>query len=163
MRHDVFMRKTKSVGGVDRPLLVILAGIGVLVVVALVVVFSRGTPAPRDSSSPEGIVQLYTAALVAGDEQTASAYLSETWLAKCDVNQSYSSGSSVRVTLVSTTERPESADVHVLITTTYQGDILGSSSSSYEGVFDLVKFDHRWKIDAAPWELAVCPSGGGAQ
>jgi hypothetical protein len=67
------------------------------------------------------------------------------------------------VTLVSTTERPNSADVHVLITTTYEGDILGSGSSSSEAVFDLVKVDHRWKIDTAPWELAVCPSGGVTQ
>lgn len=144
----------------DRTLVGVLVAIGVLVVVALVVVFSRGPATLLDSNTPQGVVQRYTAAVVAGDEQQARTFLSDDWLAKCDVNQAVNTGTSLRVTLVSTTERPESADVHVLITTNYQGDILGSGSSTSEEVFDLVKVDHRWKIDTAPWELAVCPSGG---
>jgi hypothetical protein len=154
---------TTSSRRVDRTLLAVIAVIVVLVVVALVVVFSRGPAAPLDTASPEGTVQQYTKAIVAGDEQAASAFLSDEWLSQCDVNQGYQTSNSVRVTLVSTTERPDSADVHVLITTTYQGDMLGSGSSSYEDVFDLVKIDHRWKINTVPWDLAVCPSGGVTQ
>jgi hypothetical protein len=148
---------------IDRTLVVVLVAIGTLVAIALVVIFSRGPATPLDANSPQGVVQRYVAAVVAGDEQQASSFLSDDWLANCDVNQLYPTEESMRVTLVSTTERPDSADVHVLITTTYQGDIFGSGSSSSEAVFDLVKFDQRWKIDTAPWELAVCPSAGVTQ
>jgi hypothetical protein len=153
----------KEPRGRDRTLLAVLVVVGILVAVAVAVVFSRGPAAPLDSQSPEGAVQRYTAAVVAGDEQAAGTFLSDRWLAQCDPNQSFMDGSSVRVTLVSTTERPESADVHVLITTSYEGDPFGAGSSSYEEVFDLVKVDHRWKIDTAPWELAVCPTGAVTQ
>ena len=53
----------------------ILCLIGALVVVALVVVFTRGAPAPLDESTPEGVVQRYSAAVIEGDEATAITYL----------------------------------------------------------------------------------------
>ena len=41
----------------DRTLIVILSVIGVLVIVALAVVFSRGEPKLLDESTPAGVVQ----------------------------------------------------------------------------------------------------------
>jgi len=168
VRDDVFMVTDSTPAQpkrqIDRTLVAVLIVIGVLVAIALVVVFSRGSVAPLAATSPQGVVQRYATAAVAGDERTAATFLSSDWLASCDPLQTYSgassSGNTVRVTLVATTERPDSADVHVLVTTSYPGDFLASMSSSSEGVFKLSKHDHRWTIDTAPWELAICPQGG---
>jgi hypothetical protein len=152
---------------IDRTLAGVIIAIGILVVVALVVVFVRGPVVLLDSSSPQGVVQRYASAAVAGDEAEASTFLSPDWLASCDPQEAYNYGSSmdtsVRVTLVGVTERPNSADVQVLITTTYGDGSLGSTPSSSEGVFELIKEDQRWLIDTAPWELTICPASGASQ
>ena len=55
----------------DRTLLIVIATVVALVVVALVVVFTRGGAAPLDESTPAGVVQRYTQAVVAGDQEAA--------------------------------------------------------------------------------------------
>ena len=59
----------------DRTLLAIMVAIAVMVIVALAVVLTRGEPAPLAESTPAGVVQRYAAAVIAGDEASASAYL----------------------------------------------------------------------------------------
>lgn len=142
----------------DRLLVVILGVIATLVVVALLVVFTRGEPVLRDASTPEGVVQRYSAAAIAGDETAAAEYLTDAAVDRCENFERGDTGS-IRVTLVSTTERDDSADVRVSIVTFYGSDPFGGSESEYEDVFDLVKVDGDWKIDVAPWQLAVCPRG----
>lgn len=142
----------------DRLLLVILGIIAALVLVSLLVVFTRGEPSLRDASTPEGVVQRYATAVIAGDESTAAEYLTKAALDRCDKFEQGDAGN-IRVTLVSTTEREDSADVRVSIVTFYGSDPFGSSESEYEDVFDLVTVDGDWKIDTAPWQLTVCPQG----
>lgn len=55
----------------DRVLLGIVAAVVVLMVVALAVVFLRGEPQPLDASSPAGVVQRYSRAVVDADPATA--------------------------------------------------------------------------------------------
>ena len=140
----------------DRTLLAILAAIAVLVIVALVVVFTRGEPAPLDEATPAGVVQRYSAAVIAGDEAAAAGYLSEASKAGCVKELPRNGTDSLRVTLVSTTERAESADVRVLITISQDGGPFGSSEYQMEDTFDLVKTGDRWLIERAPWQLTVC-------
>src|SRR5690606_32090176 len=113
--HDELMDAS---GRPDRTLLIVLAAVAALVVVALLVVFTRGAPAPIDASTPAGVVQRYTEALLAGDEETARGYLVDG-----DECERLESGplDDVRVTLLSTTERESSADVDVSIVTTAGG------------------------------------------
>jgi hypothetical protein len=139
----------------DRTLLAILAAVAVLVIVALVVVFTRGEPAPLDESTPAGVVQRYSAAVIAGDETAAAAYLSDAAKTRCS-SMPRTGAESLRVTLVSTTERPESADVLVLITVSEGGGPFGSAEYQMEDAFDLVKAGDKWLIDRAPWQLTVC-------
>jgi len=141
----------------DRTLLAILAAIVVLVVVALIVVFTRGEPAPVDESTPAGVVQRYSAAVIAGDEAAAAAYLTDAAKNRCKTVERMP-GDNLRVTLVSTTERPASADVKVLITVSEGGGPFGSAEYQIEDVFDLVKTGDKWLIDNAPWQLTVCPN-----
>ena len=141
----------------DRTLLAILAAIAVLVVVALIVVFTRGESAPVDEATPAGVVQRYSAAVIAGDEAAAAAYLTDAVKTRCNTVERMP-GHSLRVTLVSTTERPASADVKVLITVSEGGGPFGSAEYQVEDVFDLVKAGDKWLIENAPWQLTVCPN-----
>jgi hypothetical protein len=142
----------------DRTLIVILGVIAVLVIVALVVVFTRGEPAQLDETTPEGVVQRYSAAVIDGDEAAAEEYLVPELADSC---RRIETGpvDGMRVTLVSTTERADTADVEVLIVTSYDGGMFGSSEYEEQGVFDLVAADGGWLIESAPWPLTVCDPG----
>jgi len=139
----------------DRTLIVILAVIAALVIVALIVVFTRGEPELLDESAPEGVVQRYSAAVIDGDEAAAIEYLVPELGDPCErIGTGPVDG--MRVTLVSTTERDDSADVDVLIVTSYEGGLFGSSEYEEPGVFDLVKDDGEWLIESTPWQLTIC-------
>jgi hypothetical protein len=142
----------------DRTLIVILGVIAVLVIVALVVVFTRGEPAQLDATTPEGVVQRYSAAVIEGDEAAAEEYLVPELADDCRRIET-GAVNGMRVTLVSTTERADSADVEVLIVTSYDGGMFGSSEYEEDGVFDLVRADDAWLIESAPWPLTVCDPG----
>lgn len=149
--------------GPDRTLLVIVGAVAVLVVVALAVVFSRGGPELLDERTPQGVVQRYAAAAIDGDEAAASAYLTDRARENCQGFESLAA-SSTRVTLVSTTERPESADVVVAIVVSQGGGSpFGASEYETEGAFDLVKSGGKWFIDSVPWELMACGGKGAAR
>lgn len=138
-------------------LVVILGIIGALVVVALVVVFSRGAPDQLDPSTPEGTVQRYATAVLAGDEKAAALYLSAAALDTCEKVERPSTDN-ISISLVSTTIRDDTADVKVSITTSYGSGPFGASDYETEGVIDLVRTDGSWRIDSTPWELTICPN-----
>ncbi|HKH09463.1 MAG TPA: hypothetical protein VKA62_10985 [Agromyces sp.] len=142
----------------DRTLIVILAVVGVLIVVALIVVFTRGEPQLLDDSTPEGVVQRYSAAVIDGDEAAAVEYLVPELGDPCGRIE-VGAVDDIRVTLVETTEREASADVEVLIVTTYEGGLLGASEYEEEGVFDLVRDTGGWLIESTPWPLTICDPG----
>lgn len=133
--------------------------IAVLVIVALVVVFTRGAPAPLTGNTPAGVVQRYAAAVIDGDEAAAAAYLSASARQNCDAS-GRPFARNLRLTLVSTTERSDTADVSVLITVSEAGGPFGGSEYQMEDVFDLVRSGDTWLIDRSPWQLSVCPSPG---
>ncbi|EMY34532.1 hypothetical protein D477_008988 [Arthrobacter crystallopoietes BAB-32] len=144
-----------------RLLTVILVLIAVLVAAALAVVFTRGEPKLLDAGTPAGIVQRYTAAIIDGDEDAAAEYLTEAARKRCDnLEQPYSDN--VRVSLLSTVEREDSADVKVLIVTSSDGGPFGASEYETEEVFDLVKEDGRWLVESAPWQFALCTNKAAA-
>jgi hypothetical protein len=142
----------------DRTLLVILAVIIGLVVVALIVVFSRGEPQSLDESTPEGVVQRYATAVIDGDESAAKGYL-EPELADDCIPLETAPTDRMRVTLVTTTERNDTADVEVLIAWSYDEGPLGGSGIEEAGTFDLVKTGDGWRIENAPWPLTICDPG----
>lgn len=140
----------------DRTLIVIVSVIAALVIVALAVVFSRGEPKPLDASTPAGVVQRYTAAVISGDEAAAVDYLTPEVRAACGpyVNAFVDN---FRVSLGSTTVRTSTADVSVLVVTTYdQGGPFGPSESEIEENFNLERVDGQWLISTTPWSLTVC-------
>lgn len=143
-------------GRPDRSLIALLAAVAVLVVLALAVVFTRGNPPPLDAATPAGVVQRYTAAVIDGDETAAAAYLTDAARKHCGEGEPRVRDK-IRVTLVRTTERADSADVRVLISFVEGGGPFGSSEYQVEEVFDLARRGDKWLIHRAPWQLTVCP------
>ncbi|MFC9917016.1 hypothetical protein [Agromyces binzhouensis] len=139
----------------DRTLVVILAVLGVLVIVALVAVLTRGEPEQLDADTPEGVVQQYSAAVIDGDEAAAMDHLVPELAEDCTRMPS-AEPAGIRVTLVDTTVRDDTADVDVLIVTTYGDGPFGASEYEERGVFDLVRVGGEWRIESAPWPLTIC-------
>ena len=144
-------------GTKDRTLIVILSTIAALVLIALVVVFTRGEPEALDPSTPAGVVQAYTAAVIDGDEDAAAEFLTAEASVGCGPVD-HGSTNNLRVVLVSTTVRPSSADVVVSLVTSFNDGPFGASEYEFESNFDLVRVDGAWLIDSAPWELSICPN-----
>ncbi|WP_104061340.1 hypothetical protein [Arthrobacter sp. 4R501] len=67
----------------DRILIAILSAIALLVIVALAVVFTRGQTEALDGSTPQGVVQRYSTAVIDGDTATANSYLTEAASSLC--------------------------------------------------------------------------------
>lgn len=143
----------------SRTLIIVLGSIAALVVVALAVVLTRGEPQQLDESTPAGVVQRYSVAVIAGDESAAAGYLTEQVRAECSRFEQFGAGN-LTVTLVSTKERSDSADVAVSIASSTGNGPFGAPESEYDDVFALVKTDGAWRIESAPWQLTICPNTG---
>lgn len=146
----------------DRTLLVILSIIAALVVVALAVVFLRGTPGVIDLATPEGVVQGYSIAVIDGDRAAAMEFLSKDLRENCDaLDPGLADG--VRVTLVTSTVHSDTATIRVSVVTNYGNGPFGSSESESGSTFDLVKENGSWAIANAPWQLSLCYNTKGNQ
>ncbi|GAA3866240.1 hypothetical protein GCM10022381_07350 [Leifsonia kafniensis] len=145
----------------DRTLGVILAVIAGLVIVAVAVVLSRGEPKLLDAATPPGVVQRYSAALIDGDETAAQQYLTPAVREQCDRLDSVYTDN-LRVALVSTTERADSADVKVSLITSSEGGLFGPSEYETAEKFSLAKIDGAWLIDTTPWQLTICSNAAGS-
>lgn len=148
---------TTAAAPARRTLIVLLSVIAVLVIVALVVVFTRGGPRLLDESTPEGIVQRYSTAVLDGDDDAAMEYLTDEVREQCGTVQNQST-EDIRVTLSTSVVNDDSATVTVLISR-HDGGPFGSEYS-YEESFRLEKSGDGWRVDRAPWELAVCLMDG---
>lgn len=139
----------------DRILFVLIGVVGLLVVVALAVVFTRGEPAALDEASPAGVVQRYSKAVIDGDNTTADSYLTDAARSRCRGGYP-GEPRPARVVLVSTSERTDSATVRVSIVQQSQGGPFGPSEYEMEDAFSLLKINGTWKIDQPPYILTAC-------
>jgi len=144
-----------AAGKPDRVLLVIVSAIALLVLVALAVVFTRGGPPVLDESTPKGVVQRYTTAILEGDTATASSYLTPAATSLCRGYQE-SGPLPARVVLISTTERGSTAVVTVSVVSSGSDGPFGPSGYESEERFSLIKTDGKWLVDQAPYPLLSC-------
>lgn len=143
-------------GRPDRTLVVILSIIAAVVILALVVVFTRGGPAVLDPSTPEGVVQTYTNTVISGDRDAAMKLLSSELRDNCD-KADVGIMSNMRVTLVSSKIFDDTATVRVSISNSPDGGVFGGSSYESDESFSLVReAGSNWKIDTTPWQLMIC-------
>ena len=140
----------------------VLAIIAGLVAVALAVVFFRGQPEPLPESTPAGVVQRYAAAVLDGDEAAARRYSTDGRFgtgqpgAPCTRAERPPAGA-LRVTLVSTVERADTAEVHVVLATSNGSGPFGNSEYESEAVFGLERVNGNWLVATAPWQFTICP------
>ena len=144
-----------------RSLVVLAIIVGALVLVSLVVVFTRGEPELLDESTPEGVVQRYSAAVLAGDEDTALSYLANDARSDCGTI-AVTETENLRISLVATEPvgDGDSVDVTVSLSRGSNGGPFGGSAYEYEERFSLTQVDDGWRIETAPWELAFCRNDG---
>ncbi|GAA1208293.1 hypothetical protein [Rhodoglobus aureus] len=141
----------------DRTLIAILSIIAAIVVIALVVVFTRGGPADVDPSTPEGVVQSYSRAMVDSDYTTARDFLASEIRDNCDRAEP-NTVQGLRMTVISSTVSDDTAVVRVSMERG-SGEF-GSSGYTSEEAFTMVREDRLWKIETAPWELTLCCNRG---
>jgi hypothetical protein len=141
----------------DRTLIAILSIIAAIVVIALVVVFTRGGTTDVDPATPEGVVQSYSRAMVASDLESARDFLSSDVRDSCD-RADPTTIQGLRMTVISSTVNGDSAVVRV--TMDYGDGAFGGSSYAYDGVFSLVRERGVWTIESTPWELTLCYNKG---
>ena len=141
----------------DKTLVAILSVVAAIVVIAIVVVFTRGGPTDIDPATPEGVVQSYSLAMVANDLDTARGFISADVLDECEFAEP-SALQGLRMTVIETTINGASAVVRVSLDEGSGG--FGGSSYSYDDAFTLVKNGGDWKIETTPWQLTFCYNQG---
>lgn len=132
----------------------LLGAVGLVVVIALVAVFTRGAAQDYAADTPEGVVQRYSQAVIDGDIDTALTYVVPEIADTCEEN--WYGEEDFRIALLGTTERESSTTVDVLITSVSGSGLLGPGESEQEGAFRLVDESGEWLIERAPWPLSVC-------
>lgn len=146
----------------DRTLIAVLAIIAGLVAVALAVVFFRGQPEPLPGNTPAGVVQRYAAAVLGNDSAEARRYSTDGRYGTgqpdvpCIPGDRPAAGT-LRVTLDDTVEHGDTADVHVVLTTSDGSGPFGNSEYETAAVFRLERVNGSWLVATAPWQLTLCP------
>lgn len=108
-----------------------------------------------DESTPAGVVQRYSTAVIDGDTATADSYLTEAARSSCSGFRE-SGPLPTRIVLIATTERDSTALVKVSIVSSGSGGPFGPSEYEMEDRFSLVKTDGKWLVDQAPYQLLSC-------
>lgn len=146
----------------DRTLITVLAIIAGLVAVALAVVFFRGQPEPLAENTPAGVVQRYASAVLNNDGAGAARYMTDGRSGTAQperpcVPADRPVAGTLRITLASTVERADTAEVHVVLATSNGSGPFGNPEYESEAVFGLERVNGNWLVAAAPWQLAICP------
>ncbi len=126
----------------------VLPVLGVLLVVGLVAIGLNREPAQFDPSTPQGTVQLYIAALVDGDFETAASFWADD---SCIPESSEPTGGApdISATLVSVDGIDDESTVVIGITDNSSDPMNGLYE--YEEWFTLVRGEDGWKIRQPSW------------
>ncbi len=136
----------------NKVLLIVVAAIAV---VALIVSVALNKPAKQlDRTTPEGAVQAYLAAVVAGDFETAGKWLDPKGNCRVvDLDRAYFAND-VKISLKSSSESSNSAVVKIGIENS-SGDPFGGSFTE-DHTIRLVKAANGWLISGMPWPMYEC-------
>ena len=126
----------------------VLPVVGSVAVVALVVIGLNRSPEQFDPASPEGTVQSYVAALVAGDFETAATFWAEEDCLPASIEPS-EGAPDISATLVSVDGDDAEATVVIGITNNASDPLNGIYE--YQEWFTLVKDEGGWKIRQPSW------------
>lgn len=136
----------------------VLAVFAVLVLalaVVAAVASSRQDAAAPDTSTPEGVVQTYVAAIIRGDDETAVAQLDPSLGCTAPLQETWAPDSA-SVSVVSSTAAAQTATVVVDIDGGSGGAPLFVDPSSHRETFSLIRHSGRWVISGEPWPIYSC-------
>ena len=139
--------------------LAIVVGLIALVAVVAAVVAANRQPPTYDRGTPQGVVQAYLEAVVAGDHAEADGHLAPG--GTCDVEDLDRSSvpDGIRVVLRGTELDGENAQVTVDVVMS-SGGIFGGSEYSENHTFRLGKVGQDWLIQGMPWPMYDCVKEG---
>ncbi|WP_088284267.1 hypothetical protein [Kineosporia sp. A_224] len=137
-----------------RALVPVVAVVGLVAVLA-VVLFAVTRPAKVwDPATPQGVVQTYVTAVLAGDTVAAADLLAPgSPCAATDLDRTFLDRDT-RVDLVGSTVQGTQAQVRVRVGVDPGADPLGDNGE--ERTFRLTRTTSGWRIDGIPWPLYEC-------
>ena len=135
--------------------ILVIVLIFVIVFTGLVVVFSANRDVAKwDSSTPQGVVQIYLTSMINGDRDQAASMLSTG--SKCrieEIDRAYVATDS-RVYLTSTKIKGDKATVKIKVDT-QSGDPFGEVYSEAH-TYRLTRSESNWRLIGIPWPLYAC-------
>ena len=136
---------------------VLAIAVGVIAVIAVIAtVFSATRPVTEhDRGTPEGTVQRYVSAVVAGDNQRAGALLAPSSDCSVEDLDRAHHPDDVRVVLRDTDVEGDTARVTVNVVISTGGPFDGSEYRE-EHVFRLSRASGEWRITGEPWPMFAC-------
>lgn len=141
--------------------LAVLVGAVVLLAVLAGVVAGRRTAPDLDPHTPEGVVQAYLKAVIAGNYPVAAKLLSpSSGCSASDVGSAYAPGST-QIVLDRTAVNGEHAVVTVDVTEGSGDEPFGSTGYSRTERITVQRESGVWKITGSPWLLPSCGSTKG--
>lgn len=158
-----------ATGGARSPsssrVLWVLIGITVvLVIVAIIVVTTRGdTTTDFEPGTPEHTVQQFVQAVLDGDTEQADALVSaddkDTWRTDdCGIAPT-DGDADARVVLIDTDVTGDDAIVYVLVSELRGFTFIGPDQSTYREQFTLIRDGDGWLITVVPWPFFGCGYG----
>ena len=133
------------------------AVIATLVVIAFVVLALDDKE--LDPTTPEGAVQGYLTAALAGDDRVAASYLSEGLDTTCGSARPYLSDRPVRVEWIETAYEGDTAYVEVRVTEGSPG-LFGNGEYGRRMSYTLERGSQGWLITDQDWPWYECPEKG---
>lgn len=151
----------------DKVLIGIVAGIIILVIVALVITMTRPEPTYIPDDTPKGVVHNYLLALQREDYEKAYGYLSPTVYHYPSSTQQFKTiveansyrfrtGTEVSISVDDATISGKNATVEVTESRFYGGDLFDSGQSIYTFSMDLQLEGNDWKIVKSYYYFANC-------
>ena len=131
--------------------------LALLIAIAFVVLTLDDTE--LDPAKPEGTVQRYLTAALAGDDRIADSYLSEDADTMCGPARTHLMDRSVRVEWIETTYEGDMAYVEVRVTEGSPG-LFGDGEYDHRLSYTLERTPHGWLITHQDWPWYECPEKG---
>jgi len=141
--------------GPNRVLAAVVGVVVVLAVIAGVVGANRSAPT-LDPSTPQGVVQEYLKAVLAGDYPAAADLLSAS--SGCSLSDVSSAGvsESARIVLEDTVVTGDTAVVTVEVTEGADSGPFGDSGYTHTERITAERDGSTWTISGSPWLLYLC-------
>jgi hypothetical protein len=149
------MTQNSDAGQRNLPLLITMGAVALVVLVSLIVIFTRGAATQLDPASPEGVTQRFAQAVLDDDLVAARALLTPE-LAKTCTPEIAQADRGVSVSLLRSEISGDEATVYAEIVIPSGSGLFGPNDYVNRVTFGLEKTDGVWGISDAPWQFVIC-------